>query len=85
MNKFISSVILITVFAAASAFAADGHINSPGATCAAGHINSPGVVTCTPPNDGNRSETAEPANENSVLTTLGAFLSEYNPFGFFLD
>jgi hypothetical protein len=86
MNKVISTVILITVFAAASVFAADGHINSPGVTCAAGHINSPGVVSCTSPADGNRpAVVAQPADDNSVLTVLGTFLSEYNPLGFFFD
>lgn len=84
MKKCISTVFVIAAFAVSAL--ADGHINSPGATCAAGHINSPGVVCTPPPENGNRAVVAtEPTKDDSVLTALGELLSGYNPLGFFFD
>lgn len=81
MKKIISTVF---VFAALCIPAFAGHVNSPGVTCAAGHVNSPGVV-CTPPDPGNRI-TAQPNSEDdSILLGIRLFLSEYNPFGYFLN
>lgn len=95
MKKFLSTIFVITALSTA-AFAADGHVNSPGATCVAGHanspgiaghVNSPGIAGCTPPDGdgetghGNRSTSN--SSEDTLLASLMKFLS--GNFGFELN